>query len=66
MDVFDKNGMQRDMAWLRFGGRLAALVAFVTWVLLAAATTSWTSRLIDITLAYAMLGEITARRGRDV
>jgi hypothetical protein len=51
---------------LRFVGRLAALVAFVTWVLLAAATTSWTSRLIDITLAYAMLGEITAQRGRDV
>ena len=45
---------------------LAALVAFVTWVLLAAATTSWTSRLIDIILAYAMLGEITAQRGRDV
>ena len=51
---------------LRFVGRLAALVAFVTWVLLAAATTSWTSRLIDIILAYAMLGEITAQRGRDV
>ncbi len=51
---------------LRFVGRLAALVAFVTWVLLAAATTSWTSRLIDITLAYAMLGEITAQRGMDV
>jgi len=52
----------------RFGwtGRTVALVAFVTWVLLAFATTSWTSRLIDITLAYAMLGEITAQRGRDV
>lgn len=48
--------------WL---GRTVALVAFVTWVLLAFATTSWTSRIIDITLAYAMLGEITAQRERD-
>jgi hypothetical protein len=47
--------------WL---GRLAALGAFATWVLLAFATTSWTSRLIDIILVWAMWGELTAQEGR--
>lgn len=49
---------------LHWVGRVAALGAFATWVLLAFATTSWTSRLIDIILVWAMWGEITAQEGR--
>lgn len=53
------NGRHR----VRLRGRLAALAAFVAWSILAAATTSVTSMLIDAVIMYAMFGEITA--GRD-
>ena len=41
-------------------GRLVAMLAFVLWVLLAAATTSFTSMMLNLGFAYAMLGEIGA------
>ncbi len=44
-------------------GRLAALAALVAWSVLAAATTSTTSRLIDFVIMYSLMGEIIA--GRD-
>lgn len=47
----------------RVRGRLAALLALLAWSVLAAATTSMTSRLLDLTIMWALLGEITA--GRD-
>jgi hypothetical protein len=49
---------------LTWVGRTAALVAFATWVLLAFATTSWTSRFIDVAFAWAMWGEMTAQEGQ--
>ncbi len=44
-------------------GRLIALAVLLAWSVLAAATTSTTSRLLDVAVMWAMLGEITA--GRD-
>ena len=41
-------------------GRVIALLAFVLWVTLAAATTSVTSIILNLAFAYAMLGEILA------
>ena len=41
-------------------GRVIALLAFVLWVTLAAATTSATSIILNLAFAYAMLGEILA------
>lgn len=41
-------------------GRFMALLAFVLWITLAAATTSVTSMILDIIFAYAMFGEIIA------
>jgi hypothetical protein len=41
-------------------GRLIAMLAFVLWVVLAAATTSFTSIALNLGFAYAMLGEIGA------
>ena len=41
-------------------GRLIALLAFVLWVTLAAATASFTSIALNLGFAYAMLGEIGA------
>jgi hypothetical protein len=46
----------------RFRGRMVALLALVAWSVLAAATTSLTSVLIDVVVMWAMLGEITAAR----
>ena len=43
-------------------GRLIAMLAFVFWVILAAATTSFTSIALNLGFAYAMLGEIGADR----
>lgn len=48
---------------LRLVGRLVAVLAFVMWVTLAAATTSVTSMFIDIVFAYAMFGEIVTQQG---
>ncbi len=48
---------------LRMRGRLAALAALVAWSVLAAATSSATSRLLDLAIMYALVGEIIA--GRD-
>lgn len=48
---------------LRFAGRFVAVLAFVLWVTLAAATTSDTSMIIDAMFAYAMFGEIVTQRG---
>jgi hypothetical protein len=48
---------------LRLSGRLVALAALLVWSVLAAATTSMTSKLLDTAIMWAMLGEITA--GRD-
>ena len=45
---------------LRAVGRFMALLAFVLWITLAAATTSVTSMLLDAIFAYAMFGEIIA------
>lgn len=53
------NGKQR----YRFRGRMTAFVGLFVWALLAGATTSVTSLIIDVTVMYAMLGEIGA--GRD-
>ena len=44
-------------------GRLVAFVGLLIWALLAGATASITSMLIDIIICYAMIGEIMA--GRD-
>ena len=41
-------------------GRVVAMLAFVLWVTLAAATTSVTSIMLNLAFAYAMLGEIWA------
>jgi hypothetical protein len=41
-------------------GRIIAMLAFVLWVILAAATTSITSIVLNLAFAYAMLGEIGA------
>jgi hypothetical protein len=41
-------------------GRIIAMLAFVLWVVLAAATTSLTSIALNLGFAYAMLGEIGA------
>jgi hypothetical protein len=41
-------------------GRVVAMLAFVLWVTLAAATTSVTSIILNLAFAYAMLGEIWA------
>ena len=48
---------------LRLRGRLAALLALLAWSVLAAATTSTTSRLLDLAIMYSLVGEIIA--GRD-
>jgi hypothetical protein len=48
---------------LRLRGRLVALAALLAWSVLAAATTSTTSRLLDAAIMWAMFGEIIA--GRD-
>lgn len=50
---------------LRLRGRLVALAAFVAWSVLAAATTSLTSVMIDAVIMWAMLGEITAGHDDD-
>lgn len=47
----------------RVRGRLAALLALLAWSVLAAATPSMTSRLIDLVFMYSLVGEIIA--GRD-
>jgi hypothetical protein len=44
----------------RFVGRSVAFAGLLVWALLAGATTSATSFLIDIIIAYAMFGEIGA------
>jgi hypothetical protein len=44
----------------QFVGRLFAMLAFILWVVLAAATTSFTSIALNLGFAYAMLGEIGA------
>ena len=44
----------------RISGRVVAMLAFVLWVTLAAATTSVTSIILNLAFAYAMLGEIGA------
>lgn len=46
---------------LLLAGRLVALLAFVMWIVLAAATTSITSMILDLTFAWAMFGEIIAQ-----
>jgi hypothetical protein len=45
---------------MRIVGRIVALLAFVLWVTLAAATTSVTSIILNLAFAYAMFGEILA------
>lgn len=45
---------------LRARGRIVALLALLLWSVLAAATSSRTSLLIDIIIMYAMIGEIMA------
>lgn len=45
-------------------GRIMALLAFVSWMTLAAATASATSLLVDLLLAYALLGEIVTQTER--
>lgn len=47
---------------LKLRGRLVALAAFVAWSVLAAATTSLTSVLVDAAVMWALFGEITAGR----
>lgn len=47
---------------LRAAGRFMAMLAFVLWVTLAAATTSSTSMILDAMFAYAMFGEIVTQR----
>lgn len=49
----------------RVSGRLVALAGLVLWGLLAGATNSATSFWVDITIAYAMLGEIGAGCNED-
>lgn len=46
---------------LRLAGRFVALLSFVMWIVLAAATTSITSMILDLTFAWAMFGEIIAQ-----
>lgn len=46
----------------RVRGRMVAFAGLLVWALLAGATTSMTSVIIDITVMYAMLGEIMAGR----
>lgn len=43
-------------------GRLIAVLGFATWLTLAAATTSVTSMIVDVAIAYALLGEILSLR----
>lgn len=50
---------------LRPAGRLAAVLAFATWLTLAAATTSATSVMVDLVIAYALLGEIVGQEDRS-
>jgi len=50
------NGPRRPM----FSGRLVAFIGLVVWALLAGATDSVTSILIDIIIMWAMVGEIGA------
>lgn len=50
---------------LHWWGRLTAVVGFAAWITLAAATTSATSLMIDILIAWALLGEIVTQRGRN-
>jgi hypothetical protein len=46
----------------RFIGRLTAFVGLLVWSLLAGATTSVTSLIINVTIMWAMVGEIGAQR----
>lgn len=46
----------------RISGRMVAFAGLLIWALLAGATNSITSLIIDITVMYAMLGEIGAGR----
>jgi hypothetical protein len=50
---------------LQLRGRLVALATLLVWSVLAAATTSMTSRLIDSVIMWAMLGEIVAAEYDD-
>lgn len=50
---------------VRLIGRLSAFFALAVWSLLAAATTSSTSLMIDLIIVYAMLGEIVAMHYND-
>lgn len=50
---------------VRLIGRLSAFFALAVWSLLAAATTSSTSLMIDLIIVYAMLGEIVAMHHDD-
>ncbi len=49
----------------RVRGRLVALLAFLAWSVILAATTSWTSRLLDAAVMWALLGEISAGQGDE-
>jgi hypothetical protein len=44
----------------RFRGRLVAFIGLSIWALLAGATNSTTSMIIDVTIMFALLGEIIA------
>jgi hypothetical protein len=46
----------------RVRGRLVALAALLIWALIAGATSSLTSDIMSVAVAYAMLGEILAGR----
>lgn len=46
---------------LQLPGRLTSVLAFATWLTLAAATSSATSLLVDLAIAYALLGEIVGQ-----
>lgn len=50
---------------LKMRGRTAALAALLAWSVLAAATTSTTSRLLDLGIMYSLVGEIIAGRDDD-
>lgn len=45
-------------------GRVVAALGFTMWIVLAAATTSTTSLLINLAVASSMLAEVLAQRGR--
>lgn len=49
---------------LTVAGRVIAAIGFTMWIVLAAATSSATSFLVDLVVASVLLAEVWAQRGR--